>query len=205
MAQPGIDGCSYSNFDKVQSTHVELNLSVDFDLKTLTGSAVHDLRLLDVGSRTLVLDSRDLIIKNVSGWSGNSDVQVLTFKIQEHNEELGEGIFIDLTPLFDSGILKGQENEEFKVQLDYETSPSSLGLQWLENFQTSGKQDPYLFSQFEPIHARTAIPLQDSPANKITYSAAITVGEPLTALMSAKHEGSSAADGKITYKFKQVR
>lgn len=34
---------------------------------------------------------------------------------------------------------------------------------------------PYLFTQCESINCRSLVPLQDSPSNKITYSAAITV------------------------------
>ena len=46
--------------------------------------------------------------------------------------------------------------------------------------------------------------MQDSPAAKLTYSAAITVPTPLTALMSAVPQSSpeASADGAATHTFK---
>jgi aminopeptidase N len=48
-----------------------------------------------------------------------------------------------------------------------------------------GKKHPYLFSQFQAIHARSCIPCQDSPFVKQTYFATLVVPKPLISLMSA--------------------
>jgi leukotriene-A4 hydrolase len=71
------------------------------------------------------------------------------------------------------------------LRVAYSTSPEASGVQWLNKEQTAGKQHPYLFTQCQAIHARTLMPCQDSSSNKSTYSADITVPEPLVALMSA--------------------
>ena len=75
------------------------------------------------------------------------------------------------------------------VTLRYAASPDAVGLQWLSPAQTEGKRHPFLFSQFQPIHARTMVPLQDSPRARVTYHAEVTVPEPLSAVMSAGPAG----------------
>lgn len=72
------------------------------------------------------------------------------------------------------------------MSIEYETSPQASGLQWLEASQTLDKKHPFLFSQFQAIHARSVLPCQDTPAVKSTYTASIKCPAPLTVLMSAK-------------------
>lgn len=60
---------------------------------------------------------------------------------------------------------------------------------------------PYLFSQFEPIYARSMIPLQDTPSNKATYAANITVNVGPKVFMSANSTGSTMSKDKKTETF----
>ena len=77
--------------------------------------------------------------------------------------------------------------------------------------QTAGKRFPYLFSQCQPIYARSMAPLQDTPSLKITYSARVTSVLPV--LMSALrvsppaqdvHGGKEVGKDEITYEYNQV-
>lgn len=74
---------------------------------------------------------------------------------------------------------------EFKLIINYETSAKASALQWLTPEQTLGKQHPYLFSQCQPIQARSLLPCQDTASVKFTYTAIVRHPANLTALLSA--------------------
>lgn len=99
------------------------------------------------------------------------------------------------------------EGETCDVVISFSTMPKSTALQFLDPSQTAGGKHPYLFTQCQAIHARSFIPCQDTPAAKITYSAAVTVPSALTTLMSAipqdSSKPSSGPSGTHTFHFKQ--
>ena len=60
----------------------------------------------------------------------------------------------------------------------------------------------YLYTQCEDVACRSLAPLQDTPANKFTYTAAITVESKYKVKMSANDTGSTVnADNTTTYTF----
>ncbi|WP_228486419.1 M1 family metallopeptidase [Paludibaculum fermentans] len=155
---------SYSNPTESRVRHVELDLAVSFAEKKLRGAAT---LTLDQAGKTLVLDTRDLHILRVNGSSSG-------FMLGARDKFLGAPLTIPLAP----GVRS--------VVVEYETAPEASGLQWLEPPQTAGKKHPFLFSQSQAIHARSWIPIQDSPGVRVTYSARIHAPVPLTPLMSAR-------------------
>lgn len=72
------------------------------------------------------------------------DEEPLDFVLNEADPILGQKLCITL-PAF---LCR-------QVCIHYQTSPSAQGLQWLAPEQTAGKQLPYLFSQSQPINARS--------------------------------------------------
>jgi leukotriene-A4 hydrolase len=143
---------------------MELELWVSFDERRLRGSVTF---VLDPAGLRLVLDTRDLTIRRVNGRTDN-------FRLGARDPLLGAPLEIDLEP------------GERTVLIEYETSPESSGLQWLAPAQTAGKRHPFLYSQSQAIHARSWIPIQDSPRARVTFSATIHAPAPLQALMAAR-------------------
>jgi len=90
-----------------------------------------------------------------------------------------------------------------KVEISYHTAPTASGLQWLEPSMTEGKQLPFMFSQSQAIHARSWVPLQDTPSVRFTYSAHVTSRPDVMVLMSADNDPKAARDGDYTFKMPQ--
>ena len=178
---------SFSNPEQVKVTHVSLDLAVDFEHKVLRGTVALDYQKLDSSTKVLILDSRDLIINKVS-----SDNQELAFTLKAADSFLGSALEISLP-----------ENGA-RIVIDYATSPQASGLQWLTPAQTAGGKHPFLFSQAQAIHARSFIPLQDSPQVRITYDAVIRTPKELLALMSAANDPDTERDGVYEFNMPQA-
>lgn len=154
---------SYSNPDETRVRHLELDLTVSFNERKLRGAAT---LTLEPCGRTLVLDTRDLTILKVNGATSG-------WELAPKDLILGSKLTIPLQP----GVRS--------VCIEYETSPQATGLQWLEPAQTAGKRLPFLYSQSQAIHARSWVPLQDTPGVRFTFSARIHAPVPLTPLVAA--------------------
>jgi aminopeptidase N len=165
------DPHSYFDPGQPRVKRLRLALSVDFEAKRLDGSVV--LELAGPASGVLDLDTKGLDLRAVKTASGAA----IPFELGPEEEILGRRLRLNLP----AGTAA--------VAIDYRTSPDAIALQWLTPAMTEGKKHPFLFSQCQAIHARTMVPVPDSPAVRVTYEAAITVPEGLTAVMSAGPAG----------------
>jgi aminopeptidase N len=166
-----VDGHSYAEPEVALVRHVALDLDVDFDAKSLRGSAL--LTIDRKGDGPLTLDTRDLTIERVEAGADSGGLAPTKFELKPADPILGSALVVALP-----------EAARY-VRVTYKTAPSASALQWLAPALTAGKSRPFLFSQSEAIHARSWIPLQDSPGVRVTYEATIRVPEGLVAVMSA--------------------
>jgi leukotriene A-4 hydrolase/aminopeptidase len=178
-----LDPHSYFDTDQPQIKHVRLRWQVDFHLRQLTGDAT--LVFATPSSGPVDLDTKALTITAVQTSTGRN----VPYVLGDHDPICGRKLQLTL-PAHTS-----------EVTIAYRTSPEAVGLQWLDPAQTAGKQHPFLFSQCQAIHARTIVPIQDTPRVRVTYDAEVTVPEPLTAVMSAGPRAQRSAASGRTFTF----
>jgi aminopeptidase N len=151
-------------------THVALDLALDFDAKSVGGTATLDV-LAEPGADTVVLDTDGLEIASVTDAEGNA----LPFEMGEEVADKGAPLTVKM-------------GEARKIVVRY-TASEAAALQWLTPEQTAGGKHPYLLSQGQPTLNRTWIPTQDSPGIRQTWEARIVAPKPLTVVMSGLREG----------------
>ncbi len=169
---------SYGKPDQVRVTEVVLDLTVSFEQKTLAGTAELGLVVTDPAA-PLILDTRDLDIQEIETSPDGDTYAVAEWTVGDTDPILGAPLTIPLP--------EGTR----RVRITYASRPEASGLQWLTPEQTAGKTAPFLFSQNQSIHARSWIPIQDSPGVRISYSATIHAPVELEALMSAERTGGA--------------
>ncbi|MGZ6072089.1 MAG: M1 family metallopeptidase, partial [Myxococcaceae bacterium] len=129
--------------------------------------------LASPGSGPMDLDSKDLEIESVRDQRGKE----VKFETGEPDDILGRRLRL----LLPAGTTA--------VTISYRSSSQAIALQWFEPQQTAGKRHPFMYSQCQAIHARSVVPLQDTPRLRITYDAALTVPSGLRGLMAAAFVG----------------
>lgn len=191
-AVQALDAHSYAQPDRVRVESIALDLRADFDAKTLAGTAELNLDWRDDSAREIVLDTRDLTIAAVQARDSDGEWRDADHELAERDPVLGQKLTI-----------RTGETQPASVRIRYRTAPTASGLQWLTKEQTLGKKSPFMFSQSQAIHARSWVPLQDTPAVRFTYTASLQVPKSLLALMSAENPQSLNADGRYRFEMKQ--
>mgnify|MGYP000022235170 CR=1 FL=1 len=183
---------SYGNPEQVRVKHVDLNLDVLFERKILNGTATLTIERKQNDAKTLKLDTRDLKIANVEAATDGTTFSPTQFSLGQQDAILGTPLTVELPA------------QTTKVRIAYETSPTASGVQWLEPAQTAGKKQPYVFTQSQAIHARSWIPLQDSPGVRITYAATIRTPKTVRAVMSAEQDSNAPLTGEYKFNMPQA-
>ena len=193
---PAHDYFSFANSKQFITRHLELDLDVDFDNQILSGNAILHMERLDPGAITVVLDSRGLQISSIHVSAGGREAQPATFDVGETDPVKGEAIRVSLPEDF-------QTQSEFLIKIEYQTGRDASALMWLPPELTAGGKHPFLFTQSQSIHARSWVPLQDSPAVRITYEATIRTPPGLLALMSADNDPLASRNGEYHFSMPQ--
>ncbi|WP_354696064.1 M1 family metallopeptidase [Elongatibacter sediminis] len=222
---PARDYFSFANRDGMTVRHIELDLDVDFERQVLRGYAILHVGLTDpaklawlqeaesggpddAGRTTtgdalrpvysLTLDSRGLQIERASLLDETGGARSLTVSRPDAAPDpvRGHAVRIDLPVDFElAGV--------FRIRIDYQTGPGASAIMWLPPELTAGGEHPFMFTQSQSIHARSWIPLQDTPAVRFTYDAVIRTPPGLLAVMSADNDPQAQHDGEYHFSMPQ--
>jgi hypothetical protein len=163
---PAHDYFSFANTGEFTTRHLELDLEVDFAATELRGSVVLHMNRIAPAARTVVLDSRGLVIGSVQLLQPGGDALELAYQLGETDPVKGEPLVINLPDDF-------APTGEFRLRIQYHTGPNASALMWLPAELTAGGAHPFMFTQSQSIHARSWVPLQDTPGMRVTYEAII--------------------------------
>lgn len=177
---------SYSNVNEINTTHLHLDIAVDFDKKELKGVVRHTMN--NTGVNRVIFDMYGLSIEKVT--IGEDETET-TYTIGEELPTLGAPLIVDIEPT------------TTVVNIYYSTTDASSALDWLAPELTMSKEHPFLYTQGQAILTRTWIPVQDIPSNRITYSADVKVPLGLLALMSAKNPTEKNDAGSYSFTMDQ--
>jgi leukotriene-A4 hydrolase len=200
--EPTFDYHSNANVDQFRLTHLDLDLTIILQTKEIDGIARLEFKRLDPRATRLVLDTRNLQITDVQqkandvlGATAKSQTTWVSrpFHLEKADPILGSALVIDLPA--------SKKNTE-TIRIDYETLEGASALQWLSGKQTANKK-PFLYTENEPIGARSWIPLQDTPQVRATYSADVHTDPGMRAVMSANNEPKVKKRGEFSFDMTQ--
>ncbi len=181
------DPHTYSDYTSIGVTHLDLELSVDFKSRILSGSAQWTLTRNNSKAMEVIFDTYRLGIDSVILDDGSKAL----YSTGKSDKILGAPLTVKVQP------------ETKKVTIYYKTAPDATALQWLEAEQTSGKRQPFLYTQGESIYTRSWIPCQDGPGVRFTYTAVIHTPADLMALMSAENPREKNKEGLYHFTMQQ--
>ena len=186
LDQPTHDRFSFSEPFAVATHHLSLDLTVDFPTQTIRGTATLEFENL-TGTHALILDTEQLSISRVT----LDDGSIATWS-KPADGPFGAPLTIDIAP------------STRAVTIEYTTSPFASGLNWNTAAQSYGRVQPYLYSLNEPTSARSWIPIQDTPAQRMTYDATLHVPPAHLALMTADNN-PRATNASGVYRFEMAQ
>lgn len=181
-----VDKHSFSEPHNVVTTHLDLDVEIDFQKEVISGVASYQIEN-KTGSKELILDANGLSIDKVT-----SEGKECVFTRSKKDSILGQALKIEI------------EKDAKEVSIHYQSAPNAKALQWLTPKQTAGKKHPFLFTQSQAILARTWIPCQDSPGVRFSYTAKVKVPTELMAVMSAENPSVKSDDGVYNFTMNQA-
>jgi leukotriene-A4 hydrolase len=180
---PLLDPHSYCDATQPRSRHLHLNWIINFERHQIDGSVT--IELAKPSGSHFDLDTKAIAIHSVRTQAGEEVVG----NLGDEDPILGRRLRLELP------------NATTSVTIRYTTSPEAIALQWFEPGMTLGRRQPFMYSQCQAIHARTIVPCQDTPRVRVSYSAAVTVPEKLTVVMSAGPAGDRRGEAPGTRTF----
>lgn len=183
-SSPEIDPSTLSNYtDFVVGAATRLKFAIDFDHKRISGSVEYALET-KANIEHITLDTSFL---NIIGVAVNDGA--VGYSLAPSTGALGSALRIPHIASKGCAV---------KVFIEFETTEACTAIQFIDKEATDGKMAPYLFSQCQPIHARSLLPCFDTPGLKSTYKMEVT--SPYPALMSGRPAAANFDNDKATSK-----
>ncbi len=180
------DHHSYTDPEHPQIKHIDFVFKPDFENKIIVGVAEYELEA--PAAQTLVLDTKKLHIDYA-----RADGVDIPWELGEPDPILGKKLIL--------GGLDGKS----RFELGFKTHPEAPALQWLTPEQTMGGEKSYLYTQCEPINARSIFPCQDSPAVRFTYTAELIVPSDLLGLMAAAFVEIKEGNSELSFHYEMAQ
>jgi len=181
------DNHSYANTKQIHTKHLHLELDVNFENRTVYGIARH--QMVNNGTDTAIFDIKALDIQKVTtGSIGKEKETDFVIGAWDKDSILGQPLMVKI------------DAKTTFINIYYKTTEETEAIDWLSPELTTGKEQPFMYTQGEAILTRSWIPLQDTPSNRLTYSASVKVPQGLLPLMSA--ENPTELNTESVYEFK---
>jgi aminopeptidase N len=162
--------------------HVRLTVMLDFEHKTISGTAVHRLAAIVDGAASLEFDAAEMAVTAVRA-GGNSA-----------GFELDDG---KLRVTFPAALKAGEETE---VSIDYEATPRR-GLYFVGPDEAYPNKPVQAWTQGEDEDSRYWFPCYDYPNNRATSEVIATVPEKFTAVSNGALIGTTVNAARKTRTF----
>ena len=199
---------TYSNFQELIQKLVELEVSIDFENKSMFGTVKTTYEILNQSLENIILDLHGPEISSISLINEDYEKINLEYNIYDKNEDkeaLGTPLIINISSLKEKEP-KEYENifnkKEITISIDFKTNEKCNGIQYLTKEQTRTKAYPFMFTQCEAILCRTLFPIQDTPSVKSIYKVKTIISPPLTFLFGGilkSHYYDCATKKKINH------
>lgn len=181
-------------FNEVKPEHYDLQLSLDADKKTFSGSVKIRLKKTGRPSKRLTLHQKDLKIKSA--------------KLKKITKGSMQTIELGRTNTQDSMDEVRLHADEMLYPGEYETEISFSGkitdpMHGLYPcyFEHDGKKKTMFATQFESHHAREVFPCIDEPEAKASFQLKLDTPEGLTVLSNTPAEKQESKEGRIKTTF----
>ena len=179
---------TYSNFQEIIQREVNLDVSIDFENKSMFGTIKTKYEILNTSLENIVLDLHGPDVSSISLINEELEKIDLDYYIYDKNEDkdaLGTPLVINILSL------KNKNNKEYEniikkkeiiISIEFKTNEKCNGIQYLTKEQTRSRSHPFMFTQCEAILCRTLFPIQDTPSVKSIYKVKTSISPPLTFL-----------------------
>ena len=165
----------YAREQSFREIHLKLELTIEQESRTVSGTATHRLVPINDGLREVVLDAQDLHIRGVRDGSGRA------LEWETH----GDTLLVRLGRPYKSG-------DGFELRIRYACSPRK-GLYFTAPDAAYPRKPRTVWTQGEEQDNRSWFPAYDYPNQKFTTEIMVTVDERCKAiangrLLSEKHD-----------------